>query len=89
MKGLVAALALVAMTVAPALAQSPDRKAHAQVRPAQAQRAPGIANQYGRSESRHSTNRTHDDVYSNGRYVGSDPDPLIRMDILRDRSYDD
>ena len=88
MKGLVAALALVAVTVAPALAQSPDRKAHAQIRPAQAQRVPGIANQYGRSESRHSANPAYD-VYSNGRYVGSDPDPLIRMDILRDRSYDD
>jgi hypothetical protein len=89
MKGLVAALALVAVTVAPALAQSPDRKANAQIRPAQAQRVPGVANQYGRSESRHSTNRTHDVYGSNGRYVGSDPDSVIRMDLLRDHGYDD
>ena len=89
MKGLVAALALVAVTVAPALAQSPDRKANAQARPAQAQRVPGIANQYGRTESRHSTNRTHDVYGSNGQYISSDPDPRVRMDILRDHGYDD
>ena len=43
----------------------------------------------GRTESRHSTNRTHDVYGSNGQYISSDPDPRVRMDILRDHGYDD
>ena len=85
MKLLVAALALVAVTAAPALAQGPDHRAKAQARSSQSQRAPGIANQYGRTEtSRHSTNSAHDVYDGNGTYLGSDPDSQIRMDLLRD-----
>ena len=31
----------------------------------------------------HSTNSTHD-VFVNGKYVGSDPDPTIRSTLARD-----
>ena len=35
------------------------------------------------AEKRHSTNPAFD-VYSNGKYVGSDPDSRIRAELLRD-----
>lgn len=87
MKLLVAALALVAVTAAPALAQSSDHRAKAQARPSQSQRAPGIANQYGRTEtSRHSTNSAHDVYDTHGQYMGSDPDPRVREALINDRT---
>ena len=35
------------------------------------------------AEKRHSTNPAFD-VFSNGKYVGSDPDARIRAELLRD-----
>jgi hypothetical protein len=36
------------------------------------------------NQVRHSTNRTFDVYDTSGRYIGSDPDPFIRSQLLRD-----
>jgi len=75
------ALALATVLASPAFAQS------ARVNPwdgyqAYAQYAPANA-------ARHSPHRSWDVYNTNGRYVGSDPDPNVREMIARDRSEQD
>ena len=83
---LLAALALATLVASPALAQDPPARAKA--RNAHATPAAGTYNQYGRTESssRHSTNPAHDVYQTNGVYVGSDPDPRVRLELARDAS---
>jgi hypothetical protein len=46
--------------------------------------AQGAFAQAGGSGMRlHSTNPSHDVYDTRGSYVGSDPDPLVRLDLLR------
>jgi hypothetical protein len=78
MIGLAAAIVLVTAATVPAIGASSKVRA---VRPAPSHipapaygvRADGLA---------HAANPAHD-VYVNGRYAGSDPDPLIRAEIAR------
>jgi hypothetical protein len=81
---LLAALALATLVASPALAQDPPARA-SKARQTHSTPAAGAYNQDGRtdSRSRHSTNPAHD-VWSNGAYLGSDPDPRIRRELARD-----
>jgi hypothetical protein len=70
MKSLVAMAVLAAFAATPALAQS-------------ARTAPKASKV--QVQQKHSANPKHD-VYVNGRYIGSDPDATIRMQLLNDPS---
>ena len=84
MKKLLVTAALVTAIASPALAQ----KVQHQRSGASAQAAQ--TTQDGRTDARrHSANAANDVFNSAGRYIGSDSDPRIRMDMLRDRGYDD
>jgi hypothetical protein len=78
MIGLAAAIILVAAGTVPAIS------AGSKVRAARSAPSHIPAPAYGvRADGRaHAANPAHD-VYVNGRYVGSDPDPLIRAEIAR------
>ena len=39
------------------------------------------------AEKRHSTNPAFDVYSSSGKYLGSDPDPRVRAEILRDSAW--
>jgi len=77
-KVLIATLAMATVLACPALAQTKHRysKQHAADR-LSAYAAPVP------SASRRSPNRSND-AYVNGRYVGFDPDPLVRFNLERD-----
>jgi hypothetical protein len=79
MIGLTAALALGAASTVPAIGASPKTRV---VRPAPHYIPPPA---YGlRLDGRaHSPNPAHD-VYVNGKYSGSDPDPFIRGQLAND-----
>ena len=85
MKLLIATLALATVIAVPAFAQSDSYTHRAQQ--SQFVRGNNLNTQAGRSENvqRHSTNPAHD-VYFGGRYVGSDPDERIRLELLRDHT---
>jgi len=77
MKTIIAIVALATVIAAPAFAQSGKSartQAYAQQRQPQVQR--------------YSTNPAHD-VFVNGQYVGSDPDPMIRAQLQREQSSTD
>jgi hypothetical protein len=57
-------------------AQAQPRAAQPRAARARAQQPPGI--------STHSTSPEHDVYDSVGNYVGSDPDPLVRLELARD-----
>jgi len=78
--GVTAALALGAAATAPAISGNP--KTRVLVRPAPSYIPPPA---YGlRLDGRaHSPNPAHD-VYVNGKYSGSDPDPFIRQQLSVD-----
>ena len=78
MIGLAAAIVLGAAATVPAIGAS------SKVRAARSAPSQIPAPAYGiRKDGRaHSSNPAHD-VYVNGIYAGSDPDPLIRSDIAR------
>ena len=83
MKTLLATAALVALIASPVLAQSVDR----QITVRSQQTMP--ASQFSRTDSqRHSTNPAHDVYDAAGRYVGSDPDPRVRQNLVNDASTD-
>ena len=78
MKKLLAAAALATVFAAPAFAQTAT----------QAPRAQFNNDQFGgRDGQRHSVNPAYD-VYDHGQYVGSDPDPSIRLQLKRDNERD-
>ena len=90
-KMLAAAAALATMIASPALAQTvnqpppgarqaPDQT-FGQARPPRA--APSVTEDTQTDGRRHSTNPAND-VYLGGRYLGSDPDPTVRLDLRRD-----
>jgi hypothetical protein len=87
MKMLLATAALVTLIASPVLAQSANTKqTHVRSHSQAVQ-----AEQYGRTEngSRHSTNPTFDVYDTAGHYVGSDPDPRIRQELLNDQGSSD
>ncbi|MPZ41589.1 MAG: hypothetical protein GEU95_26800 [Rhizobiales bacterium] len=76
------ALALATVLASPAFAQPTFAKWDAYHAYAQSEFGPGrFAN-----GTRHSPHRSWDVYNTNGRYVGSDPDPNVRDMIARDRS---
>jgi hypothetical protein len=79
MTGLVAVMLLGAAAATPAIGASSKQRG---ARPAASYIPPPA---YGvRGDGRaHSSNPVHD-VYVNGKYAGSDPDPRIRASIARD-----
>ena len=87
MKTLLATAALVTLIASPVLAEPSARHANARASYNQTTQAP----QFGRTENgqRHSANRANDVYDSAGHYVGSDPDPRIRQDLMRDRPGDE
>jgi hypothetical protein len=72
MKLLVAAIALVAITVSPALAQTAQRNSPM----LGSFGAPNGAVQYAPGA-----------VIEGGQYIGSDPDPQVRLDLVRQGAY--
>jgi hypothetical protein len=84
MKKLLATAALATLLAFPALAQTPAPRHHVAHHAATASQAAQTA-PFGRSETRaHSTNPANDVYGTSGRYVGSDPDARVRLDLLRD-----
>ena len=76
MKVLIATIALATAVATPALAQTAGRRI-----PQQNLQGDQF---YGRSVERpHSANPAYD-VYEGGQYVGSDPDPNVRLQLRRD-----
>jgi hypothetical protein len=89
MKKLLATAALATLIAGPALAQNPSPRhpvtSHAAAPSQVAQPAP-----FGRTETRpHSANTANDVYNTTGRYVGSDPDARVRLDLLRDEATAD
>src|SRR5256885_9557105 len=81
MKTLLATAALVALIASPALAQSVDRQTTVRSNRTMP------ASQFSRTDGqRHSTNPAYDVYDAAGRYVGSDPDPRVRPNLVNDRS---
>jgi Tfp pilus assembly protein FimT len=90
MKMLLATAALVTLIASPVLAQSVNTK-QTHVR-ANSQAVQTM--QFGRTENaengqRHSTNPAFDVYDTAGHYVGSDPDPRIRQELLNDQGSSD
>jgi len=84
MNKLLTTAALVALIASPAFAQEPRHPAKQVAKQTQ------TLNAYGRSESRSHSVAPSVDVFSaTGRYVGSDPDARVRMDIQRDEGTTD
>jgi hypothetical protein len=82
MKTLIAAAALAAVVATPALAQSASRRAPVQADQSQYDES------YGRRETQRHSNRRGNDVYENGHYLGTDPDPNVRFELRRDAEHD-
>jgi Ni/Co efflux regulator RcnB len=80
MKSLVAAVALAAVVATPALAQTASRRAPAQ---------PQYNESYGRTDGQRHSAVPNNDVYESGHYVGSDPDPNVRLEMQRDNHQGD
>jgi hypothetical protein len=76
MNVLIATVALAAIVATPALAQTADRRLP--------QRNLQSDQFYGQGVERpHSINPAYD-VYDGGKYIGSDPDPNVRLQLRRD-----
>jgi len=73
-------IAIVLGTASAALAKAPSKYVEHTFGPAATARAMVPSNQ-----ARHSSNPAFDVYDSSGHYVGSDPDPRIRMELLRDQ----
>jgi hypothetical protein len=72
-------IAIILGTASAALAETPSKYLRHTFSPAATARAMVPSNQV-----RHSSNPNFDVYDSRGEYIGSDPDPRVRMDILRD-----
>jgi hypothetical protein len=81
MKTFVATVALAASIAMPALAQTADRRAPAQ------QFYPSQYDQYGRREVLRPANPMA--VYDGYQYLGSDPDPNVRLQLRLDAEHRD
>ena len=73
-------IAIVLGTASAALAKAPSKYVEHTFGPAATARAMVPSNQ-----ARHSSNPAFDVYNTQGHYVGSDPDPRIRMELLRDQ----
>ena len=71
MKAIITAIALIAIG-SPALAQTYPQTYHRQNLDARAYRAPAGVVQFAPAA-----------VYEGGQYVGADPDPQVRLDLMR------
>jgi hypothetical protein len=78
-KTLMAATMLCATFASPALTQAATLRDHIQAVSSQ-------LDDIGQGEPPRSTKRSYD-IYQSGQYVGSDPDPNIRLQLQRE--YDD
>ncbi len=83
MKTLLATVALAAVVASPALAQTTRRAPPVQQYPSQFDQT------YGRSESQPRSGNPSYDVYENGQYLGTDPDPNVRLELRRDFEHRD
>jgi hypothetical protein len=81
MKTFVATVALAASIAMPALAQTADRRAPVQ------QFYPSQYDQYGRREVLRPSNPNA--VYDGYQYLGSDPDPNVRLQLRLDAEHRD
>jgi hypothetical protein len=90
MKKLLATAAFAALIASPAFAENPAPRHHVQHAPAASSQASQAA-PFGRTETRpaHSANAANDVYNTTGRYVGSDPDARVRLDLLRDETTAD
>ena len=70
---------IILSTAPAALAETPSKYVRHMSRPAATARAMVPSNQV-----RHSSNPAFDVYDGRGHYLGSDPDPRIRMELLRD-----
>ena len=77
MKSIVTIVALATLIASPALAAQKKHSRNAN------QEAYAQAQQW--QTQRHSTNPRFD-VYQNGQYAGSDPDPMIRFQLQREEN---
>ena len=82
MKTLIATAALAAIIATPALAQT-ARRAPAQQYPSQYDQG------YGRTEAQPRAGNSGTEVYENGRYLGADPDPNVRLQLRLDAEHRD
>jgi opacity protein-like surface antigen len=76
MKTIFTIAAVAALIASPALAAQMKQRHHVRSLESYAQVQP-------RQTQRHSTNPRFD-VYQNGQYVGSDPDPMVRFQLQRE-----
>ena len=81
-KTLIATAALVAVIASPALAQT-VRRAPVQQYPSQYDQS------YGRPEGQPRVGNYGNAVYDNGRYLGADPDPNVRLQLRLDAQHRD
>lgn len=80
MKTIIATAVLAAVIASPALAQT-TRRAPAQ---------PSMQEpSYGRVEAQPRAANPANDVYEGGRYLGSDPDPNVRLQLHLDAEHRD
>ena len=82
MKTLVATVALAAVIASPALAQT-ARRAPIQQYPAQ------LDQSYGRAEAQPRSAISPYAVYNGNQYLGADPDPNVRLQLLLDAEHRD
>jgi len=82
MKTLIATAALAAIIATPALAQT-ARRAPARQHPSQYDQG------YGRIEAQPRSGNSGTEVYENGRYLGADPDPNVRLQLRLDAEHRD
>jgi hypothetical protein len=81
MKTIIATAVLAAVIASPALAQTARR--------APAQQPSMQEPSYGRVEAQPRTANPANDVYEGGRYLGSDPDPNVRLNLHLDAEHRD
>jgi hypothetical protein len=81
MKTIIATAILAALIASPALAQTARR--------APAQPSAQSEQSYGRVEAQPRTANPANDVYQAGRYLGSDPDPNVRLQLRLDAEHRD
>jgi hypothetical protein len=80
-KTIIVTAALAAVVASPALAQTSRR----------AGQQPSVQSDqsYGRVEAQPRSGSPTNDVYENGRYLGADPDPNVRLQMRLDAEHRD
>ena len=76
-------IAIILGAASAALAETPSKHLRHMSNPAATARAMVPSNQLS-NQVRHSRNPAFDVYDAHGLYIGSDPDPRVRMDIQRD-----